>query len=239
MATEHEYTDLSEFMQFLAREKGDGERLPSLAELSELLGVSIASLREQLEVARALGLVKVQPKKGIRRQPYKFTPAVLKSLAYASAIDPAYYFYAFADLRTHIEASYWHEAVILLTKEDHSRLQELIGQAVEKLEGHPIQIPHAEHRELHLTIFRHLNNPFVTGILEAYWEAYESVGLNLYNDISYLETVWDYHQKMVEGICSGDISAGYRALIEHTDLLQKRTNVKPIAQPDAALRQFE
>jgi len=230
MTTEREYTELSGFMQYLAREKTDGERLPSLAELSNQLEVSIASLREQLEVARALGLVKVQPKKGIHRQPYQFTPAVLKSLAYASAIDPAYFFHAFSDLRTHVEASYWHEAVQSLTQEDHHRLRELVEQASSKLEGQPIHIPHAEHRELHLTIYRRLNNPFVIGILEAYWEAYEAVGLNLYNDISYLKTVWDYHRLMVEAICSGDIAAGYRAQIEHTDLLQQRTRQEPAAQ---------
>jgi DNA-binding FadR family transcriptional regulator len=239
MTTEREYTELSEFMKYLARENADGERLPSLAELSDLLGVSIASLREQLEVARALGLVKVQPKKGIHRQPYQFTPAVLKSLSYASVIDPAYFFHAFADLRTHVEASYWYEAVQSLQPQDHIRLRELIGQAMVKLEGQPIHIPHAEHRELHLTIYRRLNNPFVIGILEAYWEAYEMVGLNLYNDISYLKTVWEYHRQMVDAICNGNVDAGYRALVEHTDLLQQRARQEPIPQPKFAPRQFE
>jgi DNA-binding FadR family transcriptional regulator len=239
MTIEREYTDLSEFMRYLAREKTDGERLPSLAELSNQLGVSIASLREQMEVARALGLVKVQPKRGIHRQPYQFTPAVLKSLSYASVIDPAYFFHAFADLRTHVEASYWHEAVDSLTPQDHLWLRDLIAQAMVKLEGQPIQIPHAEHRELHLTIYRRLNNPFVIGILEAYWEAYEAVGLNLYNDISYLKTVWEYHRQMVEAICRGDVSAGYHALIEHTDLLQQRSRQEPTTQPKPAPRHFE
>jgi len=239
MTTEQEFSELSEFMKYLARENTDGDRLPSLADLSERLKVSIASLREQLEVARALGLVKVQPKNGIRRQPYQFTPAVLKSLSYASAIDSDFYFQTFSDLRTHVEASYWHEAVSLLTQEDHARLQDLILRAMEKLEGQPIQIPHAEHRELHLLIYRRLNNPFVTGILEAYWATYEAVGLNLYTDISYLKTVWEYHRQMVESICTGNDAAGYRALIEHTDLLLQRASQKPMPAPKAAPRHFE
>jgi DNA-binding FadR family transcriptional regulator len=241
MTTEREYSDLSEFMRFLARENTDGDRLPSLADLSDQLGISIASLREQLEVARALGLVKVQPKKGIRRQPYQFTPAVCKSLAYASAVDPVFYFNAFADLRTHIEASYWHEAVDLLNQGDQAELCNLIDRAMEKLSGDPIQIPHAEHRGLHLSIYRRLNNPFVTGILEAYWDAYEAVGLNLYADIHYLKTVWEYHRQMVEAICSGNHAAGFRMLIEHTDLLQQRARQEPgpAPLPKAASRKFE
>ena len=79
-----------------------------------------------------------------------------------------------------------------------------------------------EHRLLHLTIYNKLDNPFVSGLLEAYWEAYEAVGLNLYAGYTYLEEVWTYHQQMVDGIFSGDLEAGYQALIEHTDLIRHR-----------------
>ena len=236
MTNERETTPMSEFMRFLAKENADGERLPSLAALSQQLGVSIATLREQLEVARALGLVEVRPKTGIRRLPYTFTPAVLKSLSYAAAIDTDYFFRAFSDLRTHIETAYWYQAVSMLTREDHERLLSLIERAEEKLKGHPIQIPHNEHRELHLSIYSRLNNPFVTGILEAYWEAYEAVGLNMYTDLTYLQHVWGYHRRMVQAICDGDAYRGYQALIEHTDLLMQRTG--PIPRP-VARQEFE
>ena len=226
MTTERDLP-LSEFLQYLARENGDGDRLHSLVIISQQLGVGIASLREQLEVARAFGLVDVRPKTGIRRLPYQFTPAVVKSLAYATAIDGLYFFSAFADLRTHIEAAYWRQAVSLLTPEDHQQLIDLIARAMDKLNGEPIHLPHSEHRELHLSIYSRLNNPFVTGILEAYWEAYEAVGLNMYTDIRYLMNVWEYHRQMVEAICSGDIESGYRALVEHTDLLLQRSEPSP------------
>ncbi len=68
-----------------------------------------------------------------------------------------------------------------------------------------MQIPHEEHKQLHLTIFGRLENPFVSGILEAYWEAYESIGLNVFTDYAYLREVWGYHQRMVDSICSGDL----------------------------------
>ncbi len=111
MANEKSFTDLSEFLSYLAFQKEDGDRLPSLANLSRELGVSVATLREQLEVARALGLVEVRPKTGIRRLPYTFKPAVLQSLSYAAAIQPDYFFSAFAELRTHVEMAYWYQAV--------------------------------------------------------------------------------------------------------------------------------
>lgn len=220
----------SEFMQYLSTHQGaaddeNTERLPALSDLSKQLGVSVSALREQLEVARAIGLVDVRPRTGIRRLPYSFLPAVRQSLSYAINMDWDY-FMAFADLRNHIEAAYWSEAISKLTPEDQQELHRLVGLAWEKLRGNPIQIPHAEHRQLHLGIYRRLENPFVIGLLEAYWEAYEAVGLNLYADYSYLQEVWRYHQEMVEAICAGQAERGHQALEKHQDLLYHRSDTK-------------
>lgn len=230
MAHEKSASDLSEFLKYLASidaGNGNGNRLPPLTELSQVLGISIASLREQLEVARVLGLVEVRPKTGIRRRPYSFVPTVRQSLAYAITISPEY-FKSYSDLRNHIESAYWHQAVSLLTPEDHQFLHDLVIRAQQKLRGRPVQIPHYEHRELHLSIYRRLDNPFVTGILEAYWELYEAVGLDVYTDFSYLEKVWQYHARMVEAICVGDFAGGYQALTEHVDLLYQRS--RPVSR---------
>jgi DNA-binding FadR family transcriptional regulator len=209
---------LSEFLQYLASHEQTEQSLPALTALSVELGVSVASLREQLEVARALGLVEVKPRTGIRRQPYSFLPAVQKSLTYAITLDKNQ-FVAYADLRRHIETAYWDEAVRLLQPEDHAALKSLATRAWDKLRGSPIEIPHPEHRELHLTIYRRLDNPFVTGLLVAYWDAYESVGLNFFTDYNYLTEVWTYHQQMVDAVCAGKFDAGYKALTEHSDLI--------------------
>ncbi|MBX7212569.1 MAG: FCD domain-containing protein [Thermoflexales bacterium] len=217
----------NDILRYLARHrlklngKALSEPIPALTELSDELGLSIGKLREQLEVARALGLVDVKPRTGIRHAPYDFLPAVRLSLLYALAIDPCA-FDQFSQLRTHVEFGFWHEAVALLQPEDHEALQALMKAAWAKLEGTPTQIPHAEHRQLHLMIFGRLNNPFVHGILEAYWEAYEAVELNRFADYAYLTAVWRYHQAMVDAICAGDADAGHRALVEHTHLLQSR-----------------
>ena len=211
---------LSEFLQYLASHEQAEQSLPALTALSQELGVSVASLREQLEVARALGLVEVRPRTGIRRQPYSFSPAVRQSLQYALALDKNN-FIAFADLRRHVETAYWREAVQLLTPEDHNALKVLVARAWEKLRGAPIEIPHLEHRELHLTIYHRLNNPFVSGLLQAYWDAYETVGLNVFTDYHYLTEVWTYHQKMVDAICENEVEAGYTALTEHSDLINQ------------------
>jgi DNA-binding FadR family transcriptional regulator len=213
----------SEFLDFLISHCDSGkDRVPSLKDLSLKLGVSIASLREQLEVARVLGVVEVKPKTGIRRVPYRFQPAIRQSLSYAIAEDSKN-FNLYSDLRSHIEASYWQQAVKLLTQDDLDYLQTLVDRAKKKLQGQPVQIPHNEHRELHMTIYRRLENPFVIGLLEVYWELYEAVGLDVYTDLSYLVQVWDYHQRMVDSIREKEYDAGYQNLLDHMDLLRQRS----------------
>ena len=213
---------LSDFMNYLARQMTNGaETLPSLNELSDELEVSVASLREDLQVARVLGLVEVKPRTGIKCVPYRFAPAVTKSLSFAVSVKPDS-FRHYSDLRNHIEASYWYQAVSALTPSDIEELQDVIRIANNKLQSDPIKIPQEEHRRLHMIIYRRLDNEFVLGILESYWEIYDAVGLSVYEDRKYLERVWQYHQQMVDSIARHDYLAGYQALIAHMDLLYQR-----------------
>jgi len=222
MLRERISSDISEFLRYLAAHPEAESGLPSLHELSRELGVGVPALREQLEVARALGLVEVKPGTGIRRKIYSFTPAVRQSLHYALVLKDDH-FRKFAEMRNHLEASYWYEAVAKLTEKDKQELQAIVAIALDKIRRAPVQVPHEEHRKLHLLIFSRLENPFVTGVLEAYWEAYEAVGLNVFvGGYEYLQEVWQYHQQMVESICNGKFEVGYEALVKHTDLLYQR-----------------
>jgi len=217
---------LSELFRYLIKLKNNNEvRLPPLKELSAELGISVASLREQLEVARSMGIIEASPRKGIYILDYSFRQSIWQSLLYAMSIDSKY-FKDYADLRKQIEAAFWHQAVEILNKDDFKILQSLVNRAVDKLNHQPIQIPHQEHRQLHLTIYRKLNNTFVNGILEGYWDTYELFGLNVYTDLAYYKEVWSYHQKIVDALESGNYETGYQALVAHMNLLSKR--VKPV-----------
>ncbi|OQX63188.1 MAG: hypothetical protein B5M51_05330 [Anaerolinea sp. 4484_236] len=211
----------SDFLKYLIETSSGeeaSERIPPLAQLSGELGVSVSRLREQLAVAKAFGLVDVRSRVGIRRLEYSFAPAVQYSLLYAIKRKHKY-FEDFLNLRCHVENAYFAQAVASLTPADHQELHKLVEDAWAKLEGRPIRIPYEEHRKLHLAIYRRLENVFVTGILEAYWDAYESVGLNVFADYEYLQKGWDYHQRLVEAISQGDTEQGLRLLREHFDLL--------------------
>lgn len=216
--------DLIEYFSKARRGNDSAEdtKIPSLRDIGKENKVSITKLREQLSVARSYGFVDVQPHHGITLLPYSFSPAVKQSLTYALSLDPNY-FKDFSDLRNQIEANNWHQAVKKLTPTDIEILQKLVQSACDKLSASPPRLPHEEHRALHLTIYRKLDNVFIVGLLEAYWDAYEAVGLSQYTELSYLRSVWQYHSRIVHALAEDDFDEGYRLLLEHMELIKDRT----------------
>ncbi len=221
------FANLSEFLKYLAALPEDGsQRVPTLADLSHDLGISTATLREQLEVARMMGIVEVRPKTGIRKLDYSFRPAVATSLAYAISQN-ATNFNHFSDLRKHVEAAYFIEAAQMLTGPEISALQQVVERAQDKIMGNAFQLPKSEHREFHLMVYQHIDNPFVTGILESYWDLYRASGLEMYPDINYLQRIWHYHARIADLIKSRDYAQGLNVLLEHMELIKQREKPSP------------
>jgi DNA-binding FadR family transcriptional regulator len=209
----------SEFLNYLlARRIRPGERLPTLSEMSREIGVGVSKLREQLEVARSLGLVSVRPRVGTLRESFDFLPAVRDTALFALASGEAT-FRQFSEVRRALETAFWYEAVSQLTVADKAELRQIVTHAFAKLESEPVHIPAVEHRHFHMTIFRRLNNPFVHGLLEAYWDIYEAVQLTRLASYAYWLEVWSFHQRIVDALCADDVEGGRRLLIEHFTLL--------------------
>jgi DNA-binding FadR family transcriptional regulator len=211
---------LSEFLQFLAAKVSSGEeRLPSLSNLSKELKISVASLREQLEIARVFGFVEVRPKTGIKWLPYQFAPSILVSVAYAITISPEF-FDQFRDFRNHLESAYFYEAAKMLSSEEITILMGIVQIAERKIQQIPPILPHREHCELHQILFSHIDNVFLQGVLEGYWDIYEDRGFSVISDLEYLNKVWKYHRSIVEALRIGDLTSSFNAFLEHKDLIK-------------------
>lgn len=195
--------------------------LPSIKKIGQELGMSTSCVREQMELARNLGLVKVQPKKGISILPYDFSPAIIKSLYFAIKSNVEY-FQQYSNLRNHLEKSFFIQSATMLKKTDIFTIQAIVEKAKDKLNANQIQIPHQEHRSFHLLIYTRLENIFVKGLLNSFWDMYELVGLDHYYDLSYLEQVWEYHNRIICQISDGDFIKAHKLLDEHINLIYKR-----------------
>jgi DNA-binding FadR family transcriptional regulator len=198
-----------------------GDLLPTIQSISRNMDVSIAKTRESLEVARALGAVEIKPGRGTRVAEYTFAPAASMSALYAIGLDSAG-FEHLSELRNALEGYFWEAAVTQLAAVDIAGLRAILESAHERLSSQPVQVPAEEHRRLHLALFARLDNPFVLGILEAFWEAYDTFGFNVYTDLDYHRRVWDYHERIVAALEVGDIDGGRHLLVEHMHLLGHR-----------------
>ena len=196
-------------------------KLPPMDELAENLGVSRGKLREELVAVQAFGVVDMRPGDGTYVCPFDFYSAIRTLVLYGTACDWKNFDH-FYKLRVQIELGFWEEAAGSLTDEDKQELLSILERAERKLKGTPVEIPHKEHRDLHLLLFQGIDNEFVQGLLKAYWDTYEAVGLHRYFDYSYYANIWTSHRNMVGAVVAGDLEEGRKAMAEHFTLLENR-----------------
>jgi GntR family transcriptional repressor for pyruvate dehydrogenase complex len=201
--------------------EGKEVRLPPMDELAEEMGISRGKLREEMVVAQAYGAVEMRPGDGTYVRPFDFYTAIRTLVLYGTAYDWKNFDHLY-HLRVQLEVSFWEEAVERLTLEDHEELEGILEQSEQKLKGSPVEIPHKGHRDFHLLIFGRLDNKFVQGLLRAYWDAYEAVGLQRYFDLNYYEKMWISHREIVEAIMASQYKEGQNILSEHFTLLENR-----------------
>ncbi|MBN1247691.1 MAG: FadR family transcriptional regulator [Anaerolineae bacterium] len=196
-------------------------KLPSLGDLAKEMGVSRGKLREELIAAQAYGVVEMRPGDGTYVNAFDFYAAVRPAVVYSIACDRSNFDH-FRKLRAHLEVAFWDEATRALDQDDLTELEAIVARAGRKLASKPIQIPHDEHRELHMRIFSKLGNPFVQGLLKAYWDAYEAVELHLFFELSYYTEMWNSHRAMVEALRANQGARGRDVLAQHFTILENR-----------------
>lgn len=211
--------ELSPVLKYIADATRQDKPVPSISELSAQLGISKASVREQLEVPKQLGFVEVRTRTGIQKQDFSLTRPLTLSMTYGLRVNPEL-FQEYASLRRKLEIAYWYEACALLEKSHILELQNLEESANWKINQRPVVIPTTEHRRFHLTIYQPLNNRVLNSVLETYWDLYEASQINYYRDHEYLESVWSYHRQMLDSIESRAYEKGYEALVTHFDLMK-------------------
>jgi len=214
-------------LSYLALNAKEGKSIPSIAQLSEDLGLSTSAVREQLEVARQLELVEVKTKTGIQTTAFSAAPAICLAYRYGLEMQPEL-IWDLLSVRQHLELSFWQEAVVNLTKKDVDYLAEIVDIAFKKINNRPVIIPIEEHKEFHLAIYRPLGNSFLQSIMESYWNISIETGIHNLTDKTYLQNVWTYHQKMQQAIATKEYDLGYQALITHFELVrtQRKAELK-------------
>lgn len=213
-------------LSYLADKAKLDATIPSISQLGHDLGLSTAAVREQLEIARQLELVEIKTKTGIQRKAFSLTPALCLVSRYGMEVQPDL-IWELISVRQHLELAFWQEAVVRLSHKEIDYLADLIEKAEKKIQKQPVVIPLEEHSEFHLSIYRSLNNTFLNGILETYWQLSQETEFRMYSDQVYLENVWAYHKKIQRAIATKEYDLGYQALMTHFELVrtQKKAEI--------------
>ena len=101
---------------------------------------------------------------------------------------------------------------MLLTDEDKAALKEIVTRAWSRLNGTPRHIPTREHRQFHLKIFSRLENPFVQGLLNAYWAAYADSQITRLMGYEYWVQAWQYHGRNADALVANQFVEGRNLL---------------------------
>jgi DNA-binding FadR family transcriptional regulator len=205
----------------LQMSEGEEVKLPPMDELAAEMSISRGKLREEMVVAQAYGAVEMRPGDGTYVRPFDFYTAIRTLVLYGTAYDWKIFDHLYR-LRMQLEIAFWEEAVHNLPLEDKQELGRIVKHAEHKLTGSPVEIPHKNHRDFHLLIFGKLDNKFVQGLMKAYWDAYEAVGLHRYFDLSYYEKMWHSHRAITEAIVADQYEKGKEILRQHFTLLGNR-----------------
>jgi DNA-binding FadR family transcriptional regulator len=196
-------------------------KLPAIGDLAKEMRISRGKLREEMIAAQAYGAVEMRPGDGTYVRPFDFYGPVRTLVLYSIAGDRRN-FDRYYQVRARLEIAFWEDATRNLGPGDLDLLYSILDRAQGKLNRDRVEIPHEEHREFHLHIYSRMENPFVHGLLQAYWDAYEAVGLHRYFDLSYFERMWSWHREMVDAIVAGEHARGQEVLIRHFTLIEDR-----------------
>ncbi|HHV05879.1 MAG TPA: FadR family transcriptional regulator [Anaerolineaceae bacterium] len=198
-------------LEYLAKASKNGDDIPSIAELSQILGVSIANVREQLEVARQLGFVEVRPRTGIQQRAFSMVPLIRLGMRYGIHSEPKI-LDDYIDMRKHLELVYWDPAFKVINDNQIDYMQFLVDVAFRKLQRKPAIIPHEEQSEFHLTIFRPLGNKLLINFLEAYWDLETTNSVRFFMDLDDMLSIWSRRQVLVDALREKNAIKGKKAL---------------------------
>jgi DNA-binding GntR family transcriptional regulator len=163
----------------------------------------------------------MRPGDGTYVCPIDFYAAIRPLILYSIACDRQYFDHFYA-VRARLEVMFWEEAVQELGEAECAALEDILTRANKKLNGTPVEIPHSEHRDFHVLVYSKLDNAVAQGLLKAYWDAYEAIGLHRYFDLSYYQRMWASHTGMVQAIKAGEYGSGKQILVQHFTLLEDR-----------------
>ncbi|MDZ3991337.1 FadR/GntR family transcriptional regulator [Pseudomonas sp. Teo4] len=198
-----------------------GDALPSQRDLAEQLGVSRASLREALSSLSALGLVSVQPGKGVFVQAPVAQTSPGFAWPYAEQVSAADTF----QLRYALEGFAAGQAALMLTADDIDRLEANVEAMRLELRAGRFEAAAQLDFAFHQQLLQACGNQAMLQVITASQEIFlESQKLPFIRPERAMET-WQEHRKILRALARRSQVGAQRAMQEHIRNAASRTGV--------------
>ncbi|CAM4116838.1 GntR family transcriptional regulator [Pseudomonas reidholzensis] len=198
-----------------------GDALPSQRDLAEQLGVSRASLREALSSLSALGLVSVQPGKGVFVQAPVAAAPVGFSWPYAEQVSAVDTF----QLRYVLEGFAAGQAALNLTADDLDRLAANVEAMRHELRAGNFEAAARLDFAFHQDLLQASGNRAMLHVITASQDIFlESQKLPFIRPERAMET-WQEHNKILRALGRRSQLGAQRAMQEHIRNAASRTGV--------------
>ncbi|MCP1473377.1 GntR family transcriptional repressor for pyruvate dehydrogenase complex [Pseudomonas sp. EB276 TE3739] len=209
---------------------GAGDALPSQRDLALQLGVSRASLREALSSLSALGVVSIQPGKGVFVQsPIELSRGEAPGWPFAAQASPLDIF----QLRYALEGFAAGLAATTLSTFDLDALEDNVAAMREQLRGGDFEAAAKLDFDFHRRILLASGNQAMLSILTASAEIFlESQKLPFIRAERAMET-WQEHRKILRALARRASGAAQKAMQEHVRNAALRTGIAFIAPATA------
>jgi GntR family transcriptional regulator, transcriptional repressor for pyruvate dehydrogenase complex len=201
---------------------GPGDALPSQRDLAVQLGVSRASLREALSSLSALGVISVQPGKGVFVQaPEPPVAGAGLSWPFAAQASPVDIF----QLRYALEGFAAGLAAVTLTADELDALQDNVEAMRLELRAADFEAAARLDFEFHQKILLASGNQAMLSILSTSAQMFlESQKLPFIRPERAMET-WQEHRKILRGLARHASGAAQKAMQEHVRGAALRTGI--------------
>ncbi|MFF0030165.1 FadR/GntR family transcriptional regulator [Streptomyces avermitilis] len=207
-----------------------GAVLPTEPELMELLGASRNSVREALKALQAMGIVEIRHGFGTYVGPMSMAP-MIEGLAFRTVAG--HYrgedsLLQLLELREAVETGLISRLAGRLSPHDLVELDGLVDR-MEKEAAEGVGLAETD-RAFHATLYRGLGNVLLSEVLEAFWDAFHRVRIDLVDVPQDPRVTCRQHREILDAVRSGDSIRAEEAIREHFGNIRTRlASTEPIA----------
>lgn len=187
-----------------------GDLLPTEQNMCQMLGVSRNVLREAIKSMELMGMIQSCPGRGTMIKEFNLD-FIFQNVLFFTVGEEKKSIREMLAIRKAIELSYMRQAYLALRTEDIAAIRKAYEAIKAKWQQRIFF--HADDKEFHMTLFKHLNNHVLDSLLDAIWAVDENFQTE--EKSKHLDNTIAKHEAIVLALEQHDYEAFAKAMEAH------------------------